>query len=154
MVHAAGVMLSVPLLFHVRPVPSVPPVTVDVEPSGVVRVEAAVAAMVPADQVNAPVMVIAPLPVNVLATLLIVAEFMVIAPLPVKVPPLIVVVPLKIDAPATVKAPPAEIVKLASHVSVPAFCPAVVTNTVPAPEPMKIPKLRTLIAPANFSRGK
>src|SRR5262245_61896587 len=128
-------MLSVPLLFQVRLTPRVPPVTFDIEPSGVVSVEATALSMVPADQFNVPVIVIAPAPVKVPPRE--VARLMLIGPPPVNVPPLIVVRPLNVDAPATVRVPPAETVKLASQVRVLAFCPAVLTTTAPALEPMK-----------------
>src|SRR5262249_19780059 len=146
-------MFSVPLLFQVRLAPSVPPVTVDVEPIGVLSVEATVASMVPADQFSVLVMVIAPAPVNT-PPVMPVVPLNVEAPPRVTVPPLILVVPLKfevpptvsvpplkvlvaplnVDAPARVSAPADEIVKLASQTSVLAFCPAVPTVTVPAAE--------------------
>ena len=153
MFQAAGVMFSVPLLFQVRKEPNVPPVTFDVEPSGVVSVEATVLSMVPADQFSVPVMVIAPAPVNTppvipvvplnveapakvtAPPLILVAPPKFEVPATVNVPPLIVVVaPLNVEAPAKVRAPAAEIVKLASQVSVFALSPAAPTVTVPAAE--------------------
>ena len=109
---------KVPLLVHARFAPSTPAVKFVVLPASVVKsVAAAVASIVPPVQLSVP------------------PDAMVIAPAPVNVPPLMVVTPLKMEGPARVKSP-ADKVKLASLVSVLAVCPAVVTNTVPAPEPM------------------
>jgi hypothetical protein len=111
------VTLSVPLLSQVRLAPSVPPVTFDVEPTCVVRVDAVVPSIVPPDQFSVP------------------PGAMTIAAEPVSVPPLMLVVPLKVEAPVSVRLP-AYSVKLASDVSALAVCAAVVTNTVPAPDPI------------------
>src|SRR5215471_798998 len=150
LVQPGSVMFSVPLLFQVRLAPSVPPVTVAVEPSGVVSVEATVASMVPADQFSVLVMVIAPAPVS-RPPVKPVVPLNVEGPPRLTVPPLMLVVPVKFELPATVNAPPLillvaplnlekpkvrapaeEIVKLASQISWLAFCPGVPTVTVPA----------------------
>src|SRR3974390_840884 len=98
-------MFSVPLLFQVRLAPNVPPVTVDVDPIGVVSVEATVLSMVPADQFSVLVMVTAPAPVNTPPVMPVVPLKVEAAP-SVTVPPLILVVPLKFEVPPTFNVPP------------------------------------------------
>ena len=84
--------VSVPLLFQVRLVPKIPPVTFEVVLDCVVKVEATVASMLPADQLK------------------VLPDAKVIAPAPVTVLPLSVVVPLKLAASDRVSVPAVSVV--------------------------------------------